>query len=140
MTLVSKKPGLTITFDIREAMADDYTDEETEEPPEGQSDSVTVPFVAEFKKGDDVLRFECLASETVTIETVKYLPNGSTDPNIYGGPTFEELDGELQDSFHEYLSTNGVDDSIATFITLYADYKEQLEYVKWLGDVKALVK
>ena len=100
---------------------------------------MSMPFIADLKKGNAVMRFQCMAADTVVIHGVEYLPKGVDDEKLYGGPTFDELDSELQDSFHEYLAESGVDDTVASFIALYADYKEQQEYTKWLTDMEASI-
>jgi len=58
----------------------------------------------------------------------------------YSGPIFEELDGELQNGLNTYLADHGVDETVASFITMYADFKEQQEYTHWLTNVANFVK
>lgn len=54
----------------------------------------------------------------------------------YQGPEFPELAEDLQDAFHELVfSELGVNDDVSAFVSMYADYKEQLEYVKFLKNV-----
>ncbi len=144
---MAKKSGLVVKFDIRDAVdsGNMYDDGEDAEAPEGgedeeQEDGVAVPFVAEIKLENSTLTFRCTATEVVEIDGVELLADGADVDNLYGGPQFDELDPELQDAFHDYLAAAGVDDTLAGFISMYADYKEQQEYVKWLTDVEALVK
>lgn len=40
----------------------------------------------------------------------------------------------------DYLKERNIDDDLAVFICMYADQKEQTEYVKWLDDVEKFVK
>lgn len=35
-----------------------------------------------------------------------------------------------------YLADLGVDDTLASFIAMYSDYKEQHEYALWMTDVE----
>lgn len=58
---------------------------------------------------------------------------------LYLGPVFETLDTGVQEEFEKYLTERGVDDTLATFIPEYAEYKEQQEYVKWLSNVKTFI-
>lgn len=39
-----------------------------------------------------------------------------------------------------YLKERNVDNDLATFICMYADQKEQTEYVNWLQEVEKFVK
>lgn len=128
-------------------MSDDGMFDESEEGEEGGGEGdeegdegVAIPITVDITKKDDILRFRCTATATLAIDAVEFLPNGTEKETAYAGPTFDELDSELQDAFHEYLNDAGVDDTLAGFIGMYADYKEQQEYVKWLSGVEALVK
>ena len=40
----------------------------------------------------------------------------------------------------DYLKERSVDDDLAAFICMYADQKEQTEYVNWLEEVEKFVK
>jgi len=60
---------------------------------------------------------------------------------IFQGPIFRELAEDLQDSFVSYVQEEcGVTTDVAAFISMYADYKEQLQYINWLKAVHSLVK
>ncbi len=49
------------------------------------------------------------------------------------GPEFDELASDLQEAFHNYIVKEcGVDEDVTAFITMYADYREQEEYVSWM--------
>ncbi|KDR79809.1 hypothetical protein GALMADRAFT_241897 [Galerina marginata CBS 339.88] len=58
---------------------------------------------------------------------------------LYIGPQFDTLDVSVQDEFDKFLQERGVNESVAAFIPEYAGYKEQQEYVKWLGKVKSFI-
>ncbi|RXW19263.1 hypothetical protein EST38_g6601 [Candolleomyces aberdarensis] len=58
---------------------------------------------------------------------------------MYIGPQFETLDISLQEEFDKFLQERGINENVALFIPEYAEFKEQTEYVKWLGKVKAFV-
>ena len=60
--------------------------------------------------------------------------------NIYGGPNIRDLDESLQDALSEYLLEHLGSEEIAQFIPAYIDYKEQKEYVNWLGDIEGFLK
>lgn len=44
-----------------------------------------------------------------------------------------------QDEFVAYLKKRNIDDDLAAFICMYADQKEQTEYVNWLKEVAKFV-
>ncbi|KAF5356851.1 hypothetical protein D9756_006809 [Leucocoprinus leucothites] len=58
---------------------------------------------------------------------------------LYIGPQFDTLDIALQDEFDSFLKERGVNESLAHFIPQFAEFKEQKEYVKWLGKVKNFI-
>jgi complement component 1 Q subcomponent-binding protein len=58
---------------------------------------------------------------------------------LYIGPQFETLDLNFQEEFEKFLQERGVNESLAFFVPDYAQYKEQKEYVDWLGKVKNFV-
>lgn len=58
----------------------------------------------------------------------------------YTGPTFSELDEELQGSFHEFLQERGFTKQFAQFIPSYVEFKEQNEYVRWLDNLNGFVR
>lgn len=45
-----------------------------------------------------------------------------------------------QDEMLDYLKARNIDDDLATFICMYADQKEQTEYMNWLQEVDSFVK
>ncbi|EAU89704.2 regulatory protein suaprga1 [Coprinopsis cinerea okayama7 len=58
---------------------------------------------------------------------------------MYIGPQFNTLDALLQEQFEKFLDERGINETVAHFIPEYAEFKEQKEYVKWLGKVKSFV-
>ncbi|KAJ9120902.1 hypothetical protein QFC22_002837 [Naganishia vaughanmartiniae] len=57
----------------------------------------------------------------------------------YVGPRFDHLDEEVQSQFEQFLEERDVNGNLAMFIPLYCEYKEQKEYVSWLGNVKNFI-
>ena len=53
--------------------------------------------------------------------------------NMYTGPAFTNLDEELQVYIDKYIAERGIDTALAVWVPDYVDYKEQKEYVNWLG-------
>ena len=46
----------------------------------------------------------------------------------------------LQDEMLDYLKARNIDEDLAAFICMYADQKEQTEYMNWLQEVDSFVK
>ncbi|TEB34066.1 regulatory protein suaprga1 [Coprinellus micaceus] len=59
---------------------------------------------------------------------------------MYIGPQFDTLDLGLQEEIDRFLQERGINETVALFIPEYAEWKEQNEYVKWLGKVKTFVE
>ncbi|WEW60140.1 Mitochondrial acidic protein mam33 [Emydomyces testavorans] len=60
--------------------------------------------------------------------------------SLYAGPPFGNLDEDLQILLERYLEERGIDTALAAFIPDYIDFKEQKEYVRWLGNLKKFVE
>ncbi|WBW72246.1 mitochondrial ribosome assembly protein Mam33 [Schizosaccharomyces osmophilus] len=99
-----------------------------------------------------VLAFEAMAyDEGFEIENIFF----SKDTNVltsdsveaewsrrkqYLGPSFKELDPELQDLFHNFLEERHIDSETASFVISFGLTKELKEYVRWLENVRDFVK
>lgn len=46
----------------------------------------------------------------------------------------------IQDEMLDYLKARNIDEDLAAFICMYADQKEQTEYMNWLQEVDSFVK
>ena len=67
--------------------------------------------------------------------------SGGVDAYQYQGPEFEELAEDLKDAFHTYLEEEvGISEDMASFISMYSDFCEQIEYVGFLEDAKNIVQ
>ena len=97
------------------------------------------------KPNGRAIQLECVANDgMIDIENVYHFPTAEladaqtaeTDfkrQDIYAGPPFSNLDEDLQILFEKYLDERGINSALAQFAPDYIDYKEQREYVKWLG-------
>ena len=57
------------------------------------------------------------------------------------GPEFTELEEDFQDSLVAYVREEcGIDEDVAAFISMYADFKEQNSYVNWMKQVKSILE
>ncbi|KAJ7185285.1 mitochondrial glycoprotein [Mycena filopes] len=58
---------------------------------------------------------------------------------IYTGPPFEMLDLDVQKHFESFLHERDINEELATFVPLYARWKEQREYMEWLKGIESFV-
>lgn len=129
-------------FDEDDFLAGNEQDDESEEEP-----SQAVRFGVTVSKGGKTVVLQCrcggdgqISVESVTVrdgesEGVLTALAGGENLNaaLYQGPEFSELAEDLQESFQEYVVKEcGIDEDVAAFISMYADYREQVEYVTWM--------
>uniref|UniRef100_A0A7R9YEN0 Mitochondrial glycoprotein n=1 Tax=Pinguiococcus pyrenoidosus TaxID=172671 RepID=A0A7R9YEN0_9STRA len=136
-----------VFFNVQE-----YTNEEDliDEPVPEEEDSAgnIYPFEVRVARGGRVMRFYCQANaQQFTVENVVVSKGDDIDADFdekdayqYQGPSFDDLEPDLQTAFIEFLNERYVDDTLACFIASYADYKEQQNYLQWLQDAEEFVK
>ena len=126
---------------------------EGDEEEDSEEDSDPLRFTVTVARAGKSLVFSCLSDQAmVTIESIMMVngedqfdvndaSSASKYQNNYQGPEFAELVQELQDELNSFLKVDcGVDENMAAFISMYADYKEQNMYVNWLKGVLSVVK
>ena len=59
---------------------------------------------------------------------------------MYPGPCLDETEEEVLDGLQAYMAERGFDDQFAEFVAQYTCWIEQMEYEKWLRDLKAYVE
>lgn len=59
---------------------------------------------------------------------------------IYGGPPFSVLDPSVQSAVQEFLESRNVNGDLALFIGEYSSYRENKEYVSWLGKIADILE
>mmetsp|Transcript_30324 Transcript_30324/g.61170 ORF Transcript_30324/g.61170 Transcript_30324/m.61170 type:complete len:292 (-) Transcript_30324:193-1068(-) len=126
---------------------EDGGEEEEEEPPQSVRFGVTVS-----KAGKTVV-MQCRAGQgEVSVESVA-VRDGDTEAvlaalaggegvhsSLYQGPEFTELAEDLQEAFNTYVEKEcGIDSDVLAFITMYADYREQEEYVAWMKSAVSIL-
>lgn len=134
-----EEDGGSLFDSMTEGSADDDEEEE----------AVAVRFTVMISRAGKTMVYTCLSEDAVTNvervamvdgDDIEDLMTNGVDPKKYQGPEFSELAEDLQQSLCEYIDeVAGVDTDVASFIAMYADYKEQSEYVGWLGKVKGVV-
>ncbi|KAH9823409.1 mitochondrial glycoprotein [Melampsora americana] len=59
---------------------------------------------------------------------------------LYIGPTFLDLDEDLQTGFTQFLEERGIGSELASVVANLAEHKEQKEYVSWLSKMSQFIK
>ena len=145
-----KGESIEVTFDCQDEEDMDMSDEEmqrisdpddrADENPDDIVDNIEVGinFDVTIAKKDDKkgkMVVSCIASQSLHIQQVRYVPAGKElgDQELYGGPTFDQLDESLQDAFYAYLAERGINEDLSFFILAHSGLKEQKEYENWLN-------
>ena len=142
-----KEPGvgggkISIEFNCqdREDGGSDIVDDDEEEL------ASDIAFDAIITRAGRSLIFSCstagtdIVVEEVCIRTADSAAN-SNDEEFYSGPTLTDLEVDLQESLNSFVIDEcGLDENFAAFLNMYADYKEQMEYVQWLKGVHSFVQ
>jgi len=131
------------------SLFDSMTAEGGADDDEDEEDAVAVRFTVMISRAGKTMVYTCLSEDAVTnVERVAVVDGDDIEDlianginqKIYQGPEFSELAEDLQQSLCEYIDeVAGVDTDVASFIVMYADYKEQTEYVDWLSKIKGML-
>lgn len=135
----------------------ELSDDETAQAADGSGDEIqepSVPIRVEVtieKAGKGALQLETVANDgMISIENVYHYRDSTlavtnsadrelSKRDMYLGPPFVNLDEDLQVMFERYLDERGINTALALFVPDYVDYKEQKEYVRWLGGKSSLL-
>lgn len=119
-------------------MEDEADDQEEEEP-------AAFRFRVTVERAGRTMVFGCVSDEgEATIESLvirdgEYKEDGDYPEVFYQGPEFSELAEDLQETLAIFLQDEcGIDGDVASFVSMYSDYKEQTEYINWLKSIKSL--
>ncbi|KII87691.1 hypothetical protein PLICRDRAFT_111642 [Plicaturopsis crispa FD-325 SS-3] len=140
-----------------DAGENEFDQENEEEQPEEEQtslDNVPIRVSVSITKGPSSgsLNIDTLAQEgAFAIENFTFYPDAKVGTDLtadadwkrrglYVGPQFDTLDEGVQQAFERYLEERGISEGLALFIPEYAAWKEQREYVAWLGNVKNFVE
>mmetsp|Transcript_7078 Transcript_7078/g.6710 ORF Transcript_7078/g.6710 Transcript_7078/m.6710 type:complete len:289 (-) Transcript_7078:192-1058(-) len=128
---------------------DDIMEEDEEENEEDEEeDAVAIKFTVHVTRAGKTIVFNCLSMDSeasvesvfLTEDDAAAAAQNNNKEQLYQGPEYTELAEDLQDMFTAFVQTDcGVDENVAAFISMYADYKEQVEYIQWLKGIKAIV-
>lgn len=161
---LSNQEKLVVEFEIlppKSELDEDMPEEnENEEnPPEEEEDLSNDQF--EFRvhlvKGSNapILTLMCLTTGSgENPYTIKYA-NWSNDAqtamgnsaeaewkrmNVYMGPTLDQLPEDIFYQLYDLLDARGIDEEFCNFIVEYSMYKEQNEYIAWLGNFRKFLE
>jgi complement component 1 Q subcomponent-binding protein len=155
--LFLKDKKVQVSFHCQDAIAEEEDggydeDVETEEEEEEEEETISpVRFTVTVAKAGKTMVFYCLsefgqltisgmANTSNLTPDVVHAQQGVLEKNDYQGPEFIELAEDLQDALGVYLEEEcGVNSDVATFVAMYADYKEQNLYVQFLKDAQAIL-
>ncbi len=118
--------------------AEPGSDEEDDEEP-----STPVKFDVMISRAGKIMHLSCTSENAeVIIDGITISPSEESvdDGDLYRGPVLEDLPEDVKDAFDGYLQdVCGVDEDVAAFVAMYADYREQIEYINWLKGVKSII-
>jgi len=106
-------------------------------------------FEVHVSRAGKTMKLACISEDAQAIvEGVTIVPSddsssssGGGEEDLYRGPILEDLPEDVRDEFDLYVKEEcGVDEDVASFAAMYADYREQAEYVRWLKEVKKIVE
>jgi len=143
---------VSIVFHCQDTVDDDEEEVDYEEEEEDEEEESSVPnrFSVTLSKRGNTMVISCLSKDgkavvesvAVTNEDADTVVANGIDDQLYQGPEYSELSESVQDAFENFVREDvgcGVNDDVAAFISMYADYREQCEYVRWLKSVKSMV-
>ena len=147
-----KKDGVakvTVVFHCQDKVEDDVFFEEEDENAGDELATDTHFMVTVTKGAGKTMVLSCTSADSkVNVESVatttedahQVQAKGKVHDKLYQGPQFEELAEDVKGAFHNYVTEEcGIDSDVATFISMFADFKEQEEYARWISQVQRIV-
>ena len=116
-------------------------DDDDDENEQGSRPHVSLTVTVSKGEGPS-LEFNCSAyPDEVTIDVMAVKEKEpSADHIAYEGPSFQDLDENLQKSFHKFLEVRGIKGSLSNFLAEYMMNKDNKEYIRWLKNVKSFIE
>jgi len=92
----------------------------------------------------DVIEGECVVDNIRTYDNRSVAYDQSIDGHferqlMFPGPNLDEAEEEVLDSVQAFLAERDVDDQMAEFIAHYSAWIEQVEYERWLKELRSFV-
>ncbi|TKY56789.1 mitochondrial protein [Spatholobus suberectus] len=144
ITLERTYQGEEIKVEVH--MPDLVTGEENDDDNDNEGERASqssIPLaVSVYKKGGPYLEFNCVGyPDEIVIDSLSVKnPDLAEDQIAYEGPDFQDLDENLQKSFHKYLEIRGIKPSTTNFLHEYMINKDSKEYLVWLTKLKSFVQ
>ena len=147
--LFLKDKKVQISFHCQDTVEENFFDEESNEDEEEPMNSVQ--FCVTVSKAGKTLvlncvseygeaRIESVMTSNATPEAVHANQGNSPERSQYQGPEFTELAEDLQEAFGAFLESDcGVNSDVASFIAMFSDYREQMQYVQFLKDAQSII-
>lgn len=142
--MYAKSGRVTVVFHCQDTLEVDFDDDD-----DGDEASPEVRFTLTVQKAGRTMVMNCVSVEAnAVVETVavttedveKIHASGKVSDKLYQGPQFDELAEDLQEAFTQFVQTDcGVHTNVSAFISMYADFKEQEEYIRWLKQVQGIL-
>lgn len=139
---------VSITFHCQDTITAEDADEDYEEE-DDQEETAALRFVTTVTKASKTMVLTCLSQNAeVKVESVAFTDadpesaaTNGVDESLYQGPEYSELAEDVQEAFDDFVQSDcGIDEDVAGFIAMYADYREQVEYVRWLKVAKGILQ
>mmetsp|Transcript_13849 Transcript_13849/g.15388 ORF Transcript_13849/g.15388 Transcript_13849/m.15388 type:complete len:177 (-) Transcript_13849:46-576(-) len=138
---------VAIAFHCQDTLnEEDFIDPDEEDEEET---SPEVRFTLTVSKAGKTMVLSCVSLDAnALIESVVITPDdgelvndlGKVNDKLYQGPQFDELAENLQDAFTAFVQEEcGITSDVAAFISMFADFKEQQEYIRWLQQVQSIL-
>ncbi|RDY08790.1 putative protein, mitochondrial [Mucuna pruriens] len=144
ITLERTYQGEEIKVEVH--MPDLVTGEENDDDNDNESERTSqssIPLsISVSKKGGPYLEFNCVGyPNEIVIDSLSVKnPDLAEDQIAYEGPDFQDLDENLQKSFHKYLEIRGIKPSTTNFLHEYMVNKDSKEYLVWLKKLQSFVQ
>jgi complement component 1 Q subcomponent-binding protein len=155
-----------VEFHCQDTEMMDHDDDEEEDLQEGEEEPApAVRFAVVIRKAGKSMVVTCLTEEAeIVVESMKMKSDStgsgsalnftSEDKTGYQGPVVSELAEDVQQSLMDFLQSSpadgdgdgdsnggcGISSDVAAFISMYADHKEQTQYMEWLKSVQSMVQ
>jgi complement component 1 Q subcomponent-binding protein len=139
-----------ISFHCQDTVEEEVAYEDDEEVDDDDEPMAPVRFTVTLSKAGKTLVISCLSElgmakiDSVVSSTsapdVVHANQGVLEKTEYQGPDFLELAEDLQDAFAVFLEDEcNVNSDVATFVAMYTDYKEQMQYAQFLKDAQSII-
>jgi len=129
---------------------DNNNDNDDNEEEEEEELSAPIRFDATVSRAGTTLHLSCMSEDALaSIDRVTVFAGDDGDKHndemeeLFRGPDLEDLPEDVCDALGSFLTEDwgcGVDEDVAAFIAMWADYREQAEYVEWLDGVRKIVE